>query len=340
MVTQVQFQQIMKEYDRKQWSAKEKHEQSMQELYMKLPILKSINEEISQSGLKILKIMADNLPIQEKEIQLQRLEKCTLSLKQKRLDLLKQYDYTEAILSPVYECPVCKDTGFIEQENHIKEKCICLKNRINEIAFRQSNLHKLDQENFSTFNLNLFRKTAVEGEDESPFKNMNRIIDIAETFVERFDRTYLNFIFIGQAGRGKTFLCNCIANELLSNQKSVLYFTANELMELFSRIRFSNNPQDAKMHQELLDQVYQCDLLILDDLGTEMQTAFSGADMFNVINTRMNKRKMIIISTNLSINSIKKMYSDRIASRLSGKDFVALQFYGDDLRERKNPKMI
>lgn len=335
MLTQAQAREILKEYDKKRMQAEFQHEQTMQKIYQEIPLLKAVQNHIEELVPRLLRIQLSNASIEEKKIQTQALQKEIEYYKNQQKQLLLQHGYSEEDLHPKYECKSCKDTGYILSKNYLKERCHCLEHRITQIAFQQSNLHKLDLENLSTFNLKLFRNYTLADEEISPFANMANILEMTESYIEKFDHIDKNLIFMGQPGRGKTFLCNCIAHELLKNHKYVLYFTANELLEIFNRYRFAKNEDEKKIAQEMVDNIYQTDLLIIDDLGTEMRTAHSGADIFTIINTRMIKRKKMILSTNLSLQALGELYSTRITSRLSGKDFMVLHFFGEDLRGRQ-----
>ena len=147
---------------------------------------------------------------------------------------------------------------------------------------------------------------------------MQRIIDSCRTYVRNFDNGYENLLFYGDVGVGKTFLTNCIANELLKQGHSVIYFTAFQLFDTLARYAFRSgeiSEDIGRVHEDIFD----CDLLIIDDLGTEMTNTFVLSQLFLIINERDNRNRATIISTNLSIEEISERYSERTFSRIYGK---------------------
>ena len=132
---------------------------------------------------------------------------------------------------------------------------------------------------------------------------------------------------------GKTFLSNCIAKELLNAAFSVIYLTAIQLFDIFSHYTFENG-DDAGAEDDTLSLILSCDLLIIDDLGTELSNSFTNSKLFYCLNERFMQKKSILISTNLTLDKINQVYSERIFSRLSS-NFTLLKFYGEDIRIKK-----
>ncbi|HBC97349.1 MAG TPA: DNA replication protein DnaC, partial [Clostridium sp.] len=162
----------------------------------------------------------------------------------------------------------------------------------------------------------------------SPRKNMEKIADISWNFIENFNSIDENLLFYGDSGTGKSFLANCIAKELLDRGHMVIYRTAVDLIKDLKGARFDSQ-------EELEDLLINCDLLIIDDLGTEALTEFSKTELFNLLNRKLLKRRKMIISTNFTIEALLKNYSERISSRLLG-NFTLCKFYGEDIRVRIN----
>ena len=224
-----------------------------------------------------------------------------------------------------YQCSHCSDTGYIGHK-----KCACFRQRLIDSAYRQSNLGAvLTRENFSTFDIDLFSDEKYEGYPKTPRQNMMDILSRCESFAHNFDSDSENLLFYGGTGLGKTFMCNCIAKKLLDKGKAVLYLTAFKLFKILEEYRF--RPEDARLDQDLLDFIFSCDLLIIDDLGTELANSFTTAELFNIINSRILERKKTIISTNLQPEELIDTYSQRVFSRISA-HYTALEFYGRDLR--------
>ena len=149
-------------------------------------------------------------------------------------------------------------------------------------------------------------------------------------FTQDFDKKFQNLLLYGKTGLGKTFLCNCMAKELLDSGKTVMYVTASQLFKLIEEDRF-NRIGDEDIPSHYMDDILSVDLFIIDDLGTEFSTILSSAELFNIINTRLINRKPVVISTNLSMEDIINQYSDRIVSRIVG-SYTSLEFFGDDIR--------
>ena len=202
--------------------------------------------------------------------------------------------------------------------------------------YNKSNISSLENQNFDTFNLNLFSDVIDEKKYNSalsPKQNIEKIKEISENFIKNFDSfEKKNLLFTGNTGLGKTFLTNCIANELLKQGKTVLYQTAPVMLDTIIDYRFGKN--NNFNYNDLLN----VDLLIIDDLGTESLNNMKFSELFNILNTRLlnqnNHITKTIISTNLSLNNLFKTYDERIFSRLVGY-YNICRFFGDDLRYKK-----
>ena len=187
------------------------------------------------------------------------------------------------------------------------------------------------KDNFKNFDIDVFKDEPFEGETMTPRENMMDIVGIAEGFIANFyDSNEDNLLFYGTTGLGKTFLCSCIAKALLDKDKIVVYQTAFTILEILERKRFGNHKRDNNNAYEY-DLLFDADLLIIDDLGTEVTNTFTNAEIFNIVNTRIIKGKKTIISTNLTPKEISSIYTDRVFSRILQK-FIPLKFYGHDLR--------
>ena len=223
-------------------------------------------------------------------------------------------------------CPKCKDTGYIGQH-----KCACFTKKAIELVYHDSNLKNIiTTENFDTFSYEWYdKKTPIPSIGLTPYNNMQNIVSICHRFVDEFDTTYDNLLLFGDTGVGKTFLTNCIAKELLDSSHSVIYLTAVELFQCFEQQDF-NKPDTS---DTAIDSSYilDCDLLIIDDLGTEFANSYTSSRLFYCINERILRRKSVVISTNLSLSDIRNMYSERIFSRLTSA-YKLLKLAGADIR--------
>ena len=186
------------------------------------------------------------------------------------------------------------------------------------------------RENFSNFNIDIFSDEKFQGESLTPKENMMDILGISEGFIHNFHiNNGENLLFYGTTGLGKTYLCNCIAKALLDKGKIVVYQTAFTILDIIEKHRF--NRGDQKLNDYKYNLLFDAELLIIDDLGTEVANTFTNAEIFNIVNTRILRGKKTIISTNLTPKEISETYTDRVFSRILDK-FLALKFYGKDLR--------
>lgn len=321
---QVFIHEILRDYEEKRNRARASREKRLREVYEKVPTIEKIDKELQKTGISISKALIQGVDDPEKVIGdfKQKLEQ----LKQERAILLTENNIPLHYLDENFDCNECKDTGFLSSG----QKCKCFKQQLIIKAYNMSNLSNvLEKENFKHFNLELFSDEIFEGQSLTPRQNMMSILNVCEGFVFNFDEdNEENLLFYGDTGLGKTFLTNCIAKALLDKGKIVIYQTAFKLLEILEELRFRNNHTTDKEKYNLL---FEADLLIIDDLGTEMTNTFTNSEIFNIINSRLLANKKTIVSTNLSPKEMMDRYDDRIFSRLFSK-FTVLHFFGKDLR--------
>ena len=314
--------ELLREYEKKRVRNKQLRENRTQEVYLKVPEVKARDHEIMKIGLSLSKALLneDNNP----QTILKKLKDSLEKLRQQKAILLTENNIPLEYLEEQFDCKQCKDTGFLSNG----EKCNCFKQQLINYTYSMSNLFGiLNKENFQTFNINLFSDESFGDQEKSPQENMLHILNTCEGFVFNFDNNNEeNLLFYGATGTGKTFLANCIAKALLDKGKIVIYQTAFKLLEVLEDLRFhhTNDKEKAQI-------LFEADLLIIDDLGTEMSNTFTNSEIFNIINSRLLANKKTIISTNFSPKDIMDTYDDRIFSRLFSK-FTMLKFYGKDLR--------
>lgn len=325
---------LLIEYEQKRRNAENDLEYRKKKIYEQIPRLQKIEEEIGKLSIYRAKCIlmygaTDCLKTEfEKELE---------SLKQEKEEILKEAQINESYFKPKYECEKCKDTGYITYPDKKTEMCNCLKQRLINISYNKSNLSNLQKENFQNFDINKFSdKIDVEKYrmNISPRENINTIKKASEDFVKNFDKPDVkNLFFTGNTGLGKTYMTNCIANELLNMGKTVLYQTAPVLLETIIDNKF--NKYKTANTNDFYNQVLTADLLIIDDLGTECTNSMKLSELFTILNTRClnlnNKITKTIISTNLSIEKIFQVYEERIGSRIAG-FYDIYYFFGDDLR--------
>lgn len=299
------------------------HQDRLSEIYEKISEIKDLDNEITTLSIeeaksRILKGTADN-DIAGK----------ISSLSEKKKELLRINGYDEDYLEPIYSCPLCKDEGY--SDGHV---CSCAKKiRIQEL-YKRSNLNAVfKKENFSTFSLDVYSKEPFKDQPLTPYQNASNILKRAHNYVKNFDSEHGNILIYGSTGLGKTFISNCIAKELLDSAHSVLYLSANELFEqVLSRYIMTRDNSTAL--KSIYEYLYNSDLLIIDDLGTEVLSSFVRSQLFEILNKRMLTEKATIITTNLDLATLQDRYSERIMSRIA-KDYVLFPLYGEDIRYRK-----
>ena len=321
---------LLKEYEQKRLQAELTLEKKLHDFYIKNPDVLNVNDKINRASIEISKTILLNKnseKIDKLNIELQ-------NLKKEKKDLLDKLNITESFFLPNFSCKLCNDTGYLVSNNTVM--CTCLKQKLLDLQYNKSNMSGLEHENFDNFNINLFSEEKDEKKYNStisPKENLEKIKEISLNFIEKFDDPQeKNLLFTGNTGLGKTYLTNCIANELLKQGKTVLYQTAPVMLDTILDYRFGKN--NNFNYNDLLN----VDLLIIDDLGTESSNNMKFSELFNILNTRLlnqnNHVTKTIISTNLSLNHLFKNYDERILSRLVGY-YNICRFFGEDLRYKK-----
>jgi len=292
------------------------------EIAEKYPEIIDVDNEIQKLSLKMSLAV---LKSSGNENTLNTFKEAITDLRVRKCEMLVERGYDPEYINLHYRCNKCKDTGFIGPT-----KCSCYKKKIIKLYYKNSELENtIRYNNFNNFDLNLFSSHKIGEEKYSPRKNMENILEyILKEYIPNFPSISTNLLFYGNPGSGKTYLSYCISKAILDKGFLVVYKTSDELIKNLRDVRFNN---DTNMESLLLD----CDLLIIDDLGAEHLNEFSITELFNIINKRILNKKKMLISTNLTLPSITKQYSERIASRLIG-DFKLCKFYSEDIRIKKN----
>lgn len=332
-MTEKNLENLLSEYEQKRRKAQMDAENAILQLYTKFPNLEKIDDEINKYSIsKSKSILNGKRNLKQFDIEID-------NLKKKKEQFLKEKNIDINRFKPNYECKICNDTGYI-QENNKSVICHCLKQRLLNIAYNKSNLSDIKNENFDNFNTSLFSDEVNTKKYKikcSPRQNIENIKKECLKFIENFDNLEeKNLFFCGNTGLGKTYMSNAIANEILKKGKTVLYQTAPVLLENVIDSKFTKyKNQNA---DEFYKNVLTVDLLIIDDLGTENINSMTVSELFTILNTRIlnlnNKPTKTIISTNLSIEQIFKIYEERIGSRIAGY-YNIFQFVGEDLRLKR-----
>jgi DNA replication protein DnaC len=321
---------IQRQYEFKKSYAEKQFQIKKQEVYNKNPRLEEIDNEIKSLGIAVSKTILleskDN-----KEIVQKNLETKITELRNEKNEILKMLKIK---LEPNYSCSKCLDTGYISTPTG-SEMCSCFKQQLINESYHKSNLTNLEKETFDNFDIDLYSKEANEDKyyaSISPRENIEHIKDYAYNFVKNFgESNQKNLLFSGTTGLGKTFLSSCIANEVLKKGYTVLYQTAPLLLDTIFEYKYGKSSSSEELYKSLFD----VDLLIIDDLGTENVSQAKATELFTLINSRLLKSNTkTIISTNLTLQEIFNTYDDRIVSRIIG-NYDTCMFFGEDIRLKR-----
>ena len=309
------FLQLKNEYENKRKNAVADAENRKAELHFKFDEIKQIDEKLQMTGIHILSEAMKGKAGLDKRIDALKKENETLLMQ--RAEILKKNGVAEDYSDVKYECKDCSDTGYIG----IK-MCPCFKNALIKKNFESAGLGAmLKDQSFETFDLTFYL------DNKANYDTMKANVEKCKSYAEQFAKNRGNLLFVGATGLGKTHLSSSIAKSVIEQGFEVVYDTAQNVLSDFEKEQF-------RYQNGLCEKYFECDLLIIDDLGTEMSTAFTVASIYNIINTRLNSGKSTIINTNLSHEELRKRYSDRITSRLLG-CFEPLIFKGTDIRMKK-----
>ncbi len=302
------LQTLEKEYNEKRHKAWQEADRRRSEIYKKLP-------EVMKLDSATVKLAHSLVGSGEKSGEiLNAIEEAT----KRRANLLESAGYPKDYTNPPYECKKCNDSGYVGSN-----MCSCLKTRIQLEMIKKCGLGKLaETQGFHNFSIELYDLP----ERERASFNLNSL----RTFAENFSgETYENFFIMGGTGLGKTHLSTAVAKTVIMKGYDVVYTTTIRMLDAFEKNRFGGEE-----FRYVTDTYFDCDLLIIDDLGCEMSTQFTVSSIYDLINTRLNEQKCTIINTNLTANELREKYADRITSRILG-NYKTLFFNGQDIRMKK-----
>ena len=311
---------IKEEYSTKHLIAERDAETLRRELHAKLPEVKEIDRKLSRVGLDLMGVALEYGA--NKEAKFAALRKENEELNKKRDEILVAAGYPADYTDVKYECKACSDSGYVG----IK-MCDCMRNALVMAGYESSGIAELLRtQTFENFSLEYYK--------DSPdcYKMMERILAYAKSYAENFKSGEAdNIAMFGGTGLGKTHLSSAIAKSVIEKGNDVFYVTALGMVSDFEAEQFGNQHMPKG---ELTDRYFDCDLLIIDDLGTEMANQFTVSCLYNLLNIRINRRAATILSTNLTQQELFKKYNDRITSRVMG-EFRILPFMGKDIRMQK-----
>ena len=318
-----QYDTIMRMYDAKQSHARAVLNSRYEEISVRIPEYDELRKETASIAAE-----AARAAIRGDMSKRDKLSKKLDSINEEKHILLTSAGYPQDYLDLHYDCPLCKDTGFVNGS-----KCHCFKQAAIDLLYNQSNIKKiLLLENFSNFNYDWYSEDYIDPVSGiSALENIVNVTKNVNSFLSDFPSGD-NLLFYGDTGVGKTFLTHCIASELLGKGYSVLYLSAIDLFDLFSKYAFDNDSEAD--YRDVFSQILDCELLIIDDLGTELVNSFTNSRLFYCINERILAGLSTIISTNLSLEELMNTYSERIFSRLT-MSYQIFKIFGDDIRLKK-----
>lgn len=314
---------VLREYDTKKGIAAEKKNRETKKAYESCPRLQLIDKEINELGLESMrKILNDK----ENAVRLRaEFEKKLSQLNEERKKIIFENKINPDYNKPVYECKVCEDSGYDKNG----QRCQCFEKRLNELYVEKSQLGTmLDNADFKNFRLDYY--SDIKKEDSvSPREIVREALEYSKRFCDRFDEVNYNLFFYGPTGLGKTYLSAIISKNLMNKGKNVKYVRATSIFSTYEDYKF----KDYKLKAEI-DEVYNCDLLVIDDLGTECANKNSVSFLFDLVNDRLINGRKIIINTNLDPASFSRQYTVRLTSRIYD-SFKIFSFEGEDIRIRK-----
>ena len=321
---------VKEAFKRKADAAEADAESRKRELYKLHPEIEEFDNALSKCYSRLIAIVLDSStdrdePEVKREIDMIRDD--SLRLQQERKECLLRYGYSEDYTEPKYECPKCSDTGYVGIT-----MCGCMKAALVREGFASSGLGSLlETQTFENFSFDYYRY------DEKVYQNIKTIYDYCTDYANDFsvDRHVDNLILMGDTGLGKTHLSTAIARRVIEKGYDVLYRTAIDMFSDFEYDRFNRRYSDTD--EPLSDKYFTAELLIIDDLGTELTNQFTVSTLYNLLNKRVISGRPVIINTNLTINKLMEKYEDRVTSRILG-EFRTLQFFGKDVRAQKIAK--
>lgn len=304
----------------------ERQDALRREIYAKAPRVAEIDRELRRT---IVDIIASSLRSGSDPVPaIGVIKDKNQALQAERIELLTSHGYPPDALDGAPACPKCGDTGWRGAVMCDCLRALCAQEQIKEL----SKLLDLGEQSFDSFRLDYYSPLPWPGSGVSPRENMEMVYEICVGYAQKFGRFYFSNLFLsGAPGLGKTFLSACIARTVAENGFSVVYDTAVNIFARFEAQKFSRDADDTREARDETRRYRSCDLLILDDLGSEMTTPFVQSALYTLVNARLTAGRKTVISSNLSMDDVRRRYSPQIASRLEG-EYRALPFFGEDIR--------
>ena len=317
------FKRIREEYETKALLAQRAADGRREEVQSRIPGLRELDHRLSTFGLQIMKQAMEGGNTEEAVAQLRKENQQILAT---RAQLLQLHGYPEDYCKPRYECEKCNDSGYVG----IK-MCSCMRRRLVEAGMESSGLGGLmKKQSFDNFSLEYYKHNPQDYDRMK--QNFQNVRKYAETFALNEQNHPQSLLFLGGTGLGKTHLSTAIAKTVIERGYDVFYNSAVGTFSDFQRLRYGNTSMIGDADNT--ERYVSCDLLILDDLGSEVINQFTQSTLYYIVNTRLNMGRPTVISTNYTADVLLKTYDKRITSRLIG-EFDLVAFYGLDIRQQK-----
>ncbi len=324
------YDEAFKILEKRRTLAEQKSQERKSMMYEACPRLAEIERDMASTAAYAARSVFAGADAQE---MISRLKSQNLALQEERKKILQSAQLPEDYLKPQYECSQCKDEGYID--GHI---CSCMKKLLRQIAYdRLNSASPLSLSDFDAFSLDYYSdKLMVENTNYTQRELMERTLNFCRKYACKFSKSSENLLFQGNPGLGKTHLSLAIAKEVIERGYGVVYISVPVLISKLEAQRFGRRAA-AEDNDDWRFALTSCDLLIMDDLGTEFITPYSTAEIFNIINARILSSCPTIISTNLSLVGLQETYNDRTISRIVG-NLKRFRFVGTDIRQQKSPQ--
>ena len=292
----------------------EQTEKAVAAAYSKAPGLRELDSRISYLSAQNIMARLKDLP----ETDISGLEK-------ERAELMEKSGVSESDFLPIHHCPLCDDSGYVGTE-----QCSCYKTLLTEYEQQSiNNVSPLELSSFEDFSRDYYPEKSEDDPNLRPRNNMKRILDICLSYASQFPKEGENLLMIGSSGLGKTHLALSIANRVIDSGYEVFYCSAASIFGVVEDEKFG------RRQGSTMSTLKSCDLLVLDDLGAEFLTAAIVADIYDLLNSRINQRKCTVITTNLTdADAFRRRYGEKISSRLLYCSRI-LPFTGKDIRKIK-----
>ena len=322
------FQEATNRIAERRQNALRKAEYNREQLFREIPRLREIDYELQTIGAAIAKAVI-KAPVNGQE-DIRTLSERSIKLQEEQDRILEEHHIRKDIFEPRFCCEKCKDTGYVEYDNRT-DICDCLQKLMSDIAGEKlSDNLTLDAYTFENFNLEYYSKTP-DSDGKIPFNRMSNIYRYCIDYADNFTPRSKSLLLIGATGLGKTHLSLAIANVVIRKGMSVIYTTAPDILFKLEKEHFS---YQYAAQEDTYNSLLKCDLLVLDDLGSEFTTEFTRTCIYNLFNSRLLAGKPVIISTNMTIDEMIEVYSQRFVSRVIG-SCDRLDFIGEDIRQIK-----